>query len=267
MSQSRDHRLIILSPHLDDGVLSCGGLIAAAAAGGHRVEIWTLFCSAPWWPRYSPLAQWFHSVCAGRAGAGLARRRRAEDREACRMLGVGFRHYGWRDAVYRRDQAGAVLYESCRQERWHPADDAHLERMTRQLAHHLTESDLMIGPLALGKHVDHQLARAAAERSGHARLAYYPDLPYQVRFPGEMASQLGGLVRCGYLPTQTQVSAWLAAVRCYRTQIMMLEEATGSLSDMIENLVTGGELAVYERSGSLGLVAELDLQAHPSARC
>lgn len=181
------------------------------------------------------------------------------------MLGVGFRHYGWRDAVYRRDQAGQVLYESCRQERWHPADDVLLERMTRQLAQDLTEDDLLIAPLALGKHVDHQLARAAAERSEHARLAYYPDLPYQVRFPGEMASQLGGLVRCGYLPTQTHVSAWIAAVRCYRTQLRMLEEATGSMSDMIENLVVGGELALYEPSGSLGLVAKLDLQANQSA--
>lgn len=181
------------------------------------------------------------------------------------MLGVGFRHYRWRDAVYRRDQAGEFLYESCRQERWHPADDALLERMTRQLAHHLTEGDLLIGPLGLGKHVDHQLARAAAERSGHARLAYYPDLPYQVRFPGEMASQLGGLVRCGYLPTQTQVSAWLAAVRCYRTQLRMLEEASGSLSDMIQNLVAGGELALYERSGSLELLAELELQVDRKA--
>ena len=267
MSQSQDHRLIILSPHLDDAVLSCGGLIAAAAAGGHRVEIWTLFCRAPWWPRYSPLAHWFHSVCGGRTGAGLARRRRAEDREACRMLGVAFRHYRWRDAVYRLDQAGEVLYESCRQERWLSADDTLLEQITRQLAQDLTECDLLIGPLALGMHVDHQLARAAAERSGHARLAYYPDLPYQVRFPGEMASQLGCFVRCGYLLPQTHVSAWITAVRCYRTQLGMLEAASGPLSDMIENLVTGGELALYERSGSLGLLAGLDLQACPSAGC
>jgi hypothetical protein len=173
------------------------------------------------------------------------------------MLGVGFRHYRWRDAVYRRDQAGEFLYESCRQERWHPADDALLERMSRQLAHDLTESDLLIGPLALGKHVDHQLARAAAERSGHARLAYYPDLPYQVRYPGEMAPQMGGLVRSGYLPTQTYVTAWIAAVRCYRTQLRMLEDASGSLSDMIENLVAGGAVAIYERSDSLGAVAEV----------
>jgi hypothetical protein len=37
----------------------------------------------------------------------------------------------------------------------------------------------------------------------------------------------------------------------------MLEDASGSLSDMIENLVAGGAVAIYERSDSLGAVAEV----------
>jgi hypothetical protein len=45
----------------------------------------------------------------------------------------------------------------------------------------------------------------------------------------------------------------------------MLEEASGSLSDMIQNLVAGGELALYERSGSLELLAELELQVDRKA--
>jgi len=36
-------RWIYLSPHFDDAVLSCGGLIFDQTCGGTAVEIWTVF--------------------------------------------------------------------------------------------------------------------------------------------------------------------------------------------------------------------------------
>jgi hypothetical protein len=101
------------------------------------------------------------------------------------------------------------------------------------------------------------LARAAAEQVGHAHLGYYPDLPYQSRFPGELTALVGELERCDYVPNADQVVRWLAATRCYRTQLAMLEEASGSLTDLVERLVAGGELALYERSDGPGIGREL----------
>jgi len=40
-------RTIYLSAHLDDAVLSCGGLIHDQVSKGRDVEIWTFFCAIP----------------------------------------------------------------------------------------------------------------------------------------------------------------------------------------------------------------------------
>jgi hypothetical protein len=39
--------LIYLSPHLDDAIYSCGGIIYSQIQIGDRVEIWSLFTSDP----------------------------------------------------------------------------------------------------------------------------------------------------------------------------------------------------------------------------
>jgi len=38
---------IYLSPHLDDAVLSCGGIIWQQVQSGHQVEIWTICAADP----------------------------------------------------------------------------------------------------------------------------------------------------------------------------------------------------------------------------
>jgi LmbE family N-acetylglucosaminyl deacetylase len=40
-------RWIYLSPHFDDAVLSCGGLIFEQARQGIPIEIWTIFAGNP----------------------------------------------------------------------------------------------------------------------------------------------------------------------------------------------------------------------------
>jgi len=37
----------VISPHLDDAVLSLGGLIGREVAAGRRVEVWSCFTAGP----------------------------------------------------------------------------------------------------------------------------------------------------------------------------------------------------------------------------
>jgi len=241
-------RLIVLSPHLDDGVLSCGALIAAVPRDC-RVEVWTVFCRAPWWGPYSPLAEWLHGTSGGSKGAWLAGRRRREDRAACRVLDSGWRHFFWRDAVYRKAPDGRFLYESGRQDRWLPADDYLVREIAAGLARAPRADDPLAVPFGVGRHVDHLLTRAAAEQCGHNLLGFYPEVPYQARFPDELAGSMAGMVRCGYSPAQTHLAAWLAAVQCYRSQLPMLEEAAGPLPALLSGLATENGLALMLPQG------------------
>ncbi len=91
---------IYFSPHFDDAVYSCGGLIAHQTRQGHTVEVWTL-CGGDL-PRgpYTAFIEELHARWGTAEGAVALRR--AEDRLACGRLRAAPRHFPIPDCVYRR---------------------------------------------------------------------------------------------------------------------------------------------------------------------
>jgi LmbE family N-acetylglucosaminyl deacetylase len=175
---------IYLSPHLDDAALSCGGQIFLATASGQSVLIVSIMAGDPPQEALSGYAESLHT--RWRLAADAATQRRAEDLAACRILGADALHWSMPDCIYRHDpQSGAPLYLSDADifgevhGAEHDLVDALAEQMRVLPAHaHL------VAPLTVGHHVDHQLARAAAERAFGAtslldsELVYYEDYPY-----------------------------------------------------------------------------------------
>jgi LmbE family N-acetylglucosaminyl deacetylase len=78
-------RLVVISPHLDDAVLSLGGTIASAAASGVRTLVVTVFANDP--HEDGPAGTW-DERCGFATAAQAAAVRRAEDRRACTLLGA-----------------------------------------------------------------------------------------------------------------------------------------------------------------------------------
>ncbi|MGB2875425.1 MAG: PIG-L family deacetylase [Gaiellaceae bacterium] len=78
-------RVVVVSPHLDDGVLSLGGAIASATRRGARVTILTVLAGDP--ESSQPAGEW--DSRAGFTTEGEAvRARREEDRRACARVGA-----------------------------------------------------------------------------------------------------------------------------------------------------------------------------------
>jgi LmbE family N-acetylglucosaminyl deacetylase len=78
-------RIAVVSPHLDDGVLSLGAFIASATRRGARVLLVTVFAGDP--QSTKPAGGWDRR--AGFATEGEAvRARRVEDYAACAVLGA-----------------------------------------------------------------------------------------------------------------------------------------------------------------------------------
>ena len=78
-------RIVVVSPHLDDGVLSLGAAMASWARGGSRVELLTVLACDP--GSDAPAGGW--DARGGFATEGeSARARREEDSRACAILGV-----------------------------------------------------------------------------------------------------------------------------------------------------------------------------------
>ncbi len=76
-----------LFPHLDDAVLSAGGLIYDQAQSGMPVEIWTIMTGYPPEGEFSQFAQLQHYMWGFPSAASAVTARRQEDRNAAPIVG------------------------------------------------------------------------------------------------------------------------------------------------------------------------------------
>ncbi|WP_328946224.1 PIG-L family deacetylase [Streptomyces sp. NBC_00250] len=187
--------ILVLSPHLDDAVLSCGGLLGW---DGRRapVTVASLFTEATP-PPYTLSARQYLKQTGADDAEELFAERRAEDRRVLERLDVHCRHVGLVDGLFRRlprPRRGTARLARLLPEVAHvyPTYRLHLSRgrvsphdaeTLRAVAATVDEllpgssGGLVLAPLGVGGHADHVLVRTAAERSGR-RVVYYSDFPY-----------------------------------------------------------------------------------------
>jgi hypothetical protein len=234
-------RWVYLSPHYDDVVLSCGGLVWEQVQAGQPVEIWTVAAGAP--PADLALSAFAHQLHERwQTGAEAVAARRVEDESAGRRLGVGLRYWDLPDCIYRQLPDGSWLVNG-EEDLWqalHPLEEPVVERLCAWLGVGLRAGDQVVSPLTLGNHVDHNLVRAAAERLNRP-LMYYADYPYVANSQSAGSGKVGpgwetvcqGVSRAGLL-------AWQEAVASYVSQ---LSTFWGGLDEM------RAALESYWRSG------------------
>ena len=90
-------RWIYLSPHLDDAVLSAGGLIYEQTRSGLSVEIWTFMCGYAPPGEVSSFAQLQHAQWGFSSAEETTRVRRQEDNIAASIVGARVVHFDFLD--------------------------------------------------------------------------------------------------------------------------------------------------------------------------
>lgn len=209
--------IVVVSPHPDDAVLSCGGLLAAHS----DALVLTVFDGDPPTPRQPP----FDGFVDPKA-------RRDEDRTAIADLNCRHESLLLPDAIDRRDAEGNSLYRSYASifAGVHPHDRAMMDRIEEALRSQYPDR-LLVCPLAVGAHVDHQLAAHAGRRlQGQGReVRFYEDAPYVYGEDTVMkaALRMRGTVR-GYIDLTIDRARKEAALSCYTSQIEVL---FGSMDD------------------------------------
>jgi LmbE family N-acetylglucosaminyl deacetylase len=226
-------RVVILSPHLDDAALSCGGLLHAL-----RDKVSTLVVSISCGTIRVVAADGSCKVST-RKGHVSARARRREDIAAMHSVDTDFVHLSFPDVIYRRSPlTGRLIYRSARETWVAPRIDdmGHIEELylvLRRLCLDLGRI-LLLSPMGIGHHVDHQIAaqvalRMAATNAG-AELLFYEDFPY-VADPrigrGDPDDPHQALERLGRAPVQrfavpVDADAKMALLRHYASQVTPL---------------------------------------------
>jgi LmbE family N-acetylglucosaminyl deacetylase len=214
---------IYLSPHLDDAVLSCGGHIWQQVRAKARVQVVSIFAGTPAASQpLSPFVQELHTRWGDQVDA--ASRRREEDLAALDILGADAIHWSYTDCIYRQIADGKFPYasEESLWEEVHPAEQGLLEELTAQIvALPLSPGGLIYAPLGIGHHVDHQIARRAAEASGRTSV-YYADYPYAEDLQAVQTAleltEKRWRTELVFL-SQRALDAKVAAIACYRSQL------------------------------------------------
>jgi len=166
--------IVAISPHLDDAAFSVGGLLAARARAGDRVTIVTCFTGNV------PTPTGFALACQLDKGlepeVDYMALRRAEDHAACAVIGATAVHLPLLEAPHRGYASAPELFAARR------ADDRMLAPLTEALGGQIAAlaPDRLLGPLAIGNHVDHWLVRDALTALD-AGVLLWEDWPYLTR--------------------------------------------------------------------------------------
>lgn len=224
---------IYLSPHFDDVALSVGGLLWEQSQAGDRVSVWTICGGDPPPGEFSLFAEALHN--RWQTGAEAIQTRRAEDIEACQILGAEPVHFDIPDCIYRRSpKTGAHLYAS-EEELWNPVhseEETLIVQIAKQIKEQLPPYAKMICPLTLGNHIDHQLTRAAAEKLG-IPLWFYADYPYLLET--ENLKALEKLPSTVIPISPSGLHAWQNAIAAHKSQINTFWENLDIMKEAIRD--------------------------------
>lgn len=143
--------LYVLSPHLDDAMWSLGVILQELAAGGHPVQVITIFSDTT-----------------------QTTIRKAEDNNVLSNAGCLATHLDFSDAVLDGRPVADVFDET-----YIPQAEV-AERIARRVQDLLPAKATVLAPSGFGVHVDHLTTRSVAELL-EAHVVYYEDLPYAAR--------------------------------------------------------------------------------------
>ncbi len=201
-------RILAVSPHLDDAVLSAGGLLAEHPGS----VVVTVFAGFP--PAYDGVTEW-DAACGFCADDDVVALRRAEDRRAARRLGAASSWLDFVDDQYADER---------------PSIDEIASALRDELAAQVF--DTIAIPLGI-QHRDHQRTHDAClkvlETGPGLRWLVWVDVPYRVRHPEQVERKLTALRDRGFRLAELTVQPGdrkRAAVAEYASQLRALGVGT-----------------------------------------
>ncbi len=216
--------VIVLSPHPDDGILSCGGLLRWALSQQRLAALLTIFDgNAP-----SSVSSFAKKYFPYSSSQNIMRLRRAEDRVAAACLGVAQSSLLLPEAIFRNDLDGKPLYrkESDLFDAAAIETEADLIQAIKPMVVNFLQTKiqpLILSPKGIGNHVDHQICREIGLYllSKGYTVWFYEDMPYALAEASKRGDEPGWetiLINSSLI----EFSQKIEACAYYRSQIQPL---------------------------------------------
>lgn len=217
---------LIIAPHPDDAVLSCGGLITTLVQAGERVTVFTVM-AGPLPPDVviSPFIA--EHLIRWELGPDPVPARRIEDQRAAAILGARVQFGPFPDALYRTDGQGSALYPDLERLFGDVHPDDPVLRAAEAITTPAGSADVLYVPLGAGHHVDHLLVRDILLRwLAHRRelaVFFYEEYPYSA--DGDDTIRVArAAIPLPLTPVvrpmgDAALTAKISAIACHRSQI------------------------------------------------
>lgn len=207
---------LFISPHLDDVVFSCGGMLAKMRIEGWRTILCTVFTKSVVNPKGFALACQLDKNLA--PDVDYMKLRRAEDFRAARILNVSeVLHLNFAEAPHRGYESAPELFAGVK-----PSDKIHTAiAETFALLDEIHQPQAIFAPQGLGNHCDHlQTIDAALATFDSTKIGWYFDTPYVIRQP-EAANyhRLSPKLTRSQIDITAEISAKISACAEYKSQI------------------------------------------------
>lgn len=186
----KNRKIYIISPHLDDAILSTGMLLYSLKSHGNSTVI-NIFTKAHGGP-YTLSAHEFIKVSGCTNASELFEKRKKEDTKALKSVKTKNIDLKLQDALFRRKKNHTYfgkyipeldhIYPTYR---WHvlkkiqPGDTA-LEELKIKLTKTIPSDAIVFSPLGIGNHSDHAITHQVCSKL-FKNIFYYMDFPYNVR--------------------------------------------------------------------------------------
>ena len=171
--------VLIISPHLDDAVLSCGDLIDKFIDDKYNVDILTIFSKDVNKKDLSNAAIKFHSNCF--LPNNPMKYRKIEDKKAHKYLKCNSFYLNKLECLYRKKN-NKFLYPNLDEIYHFEKEDTEIvETLEKELSKIINSYDIVLAPLGLGNHADHLVCNKAINNIKNKiknELYFYEEVAY-----------------------------------------------------------------------------------------
>lgn len=171
-------RYVFISPHLDDAILSAGGLISYLKVQ-NKVKIITVFTKAS--KKINDSIQEFTQSCNYTNSEELFLNREEEDKKLCQYLKIDHLHLGFTDALWRDEYDSTEDVFSKRINRTKKERDLEkliIQELKKKIKN--ARNTIIFAPLSIGNHVDHRIINRIC-RDNFTNVIYWEDYPYNLK--------------------------------------------------------------------------------------
>lgn len=231
-------RSFYISPHFDDGIGSCGGIIHRDVKSGETVFLVTVFSGVK--EPFSTLAIDLHNYWNLE---NPFTDRKNENVNACKSLGIDNIDLDFYDAIYRTDKFGEHIYKKQKElfERIKNDDKYLINNIYNKIEKIVTKQDCLYFPYGIGKHVDHMIVTMVGDlfrKQGYS-IKYYKDFTYKEKPPKKNFELSERIIRLN----KEEIFAKATAMSEYKSQLKML---FGEENKIIDYFQLRGEEIYYE---------------------